>query len=92
MLTEIGRQAYSLSLILAQIEVVFMEKDAIQQLELQVDELLRASRRIREENSLLKTQQSVWLSERAQLVEKTELARTRIDSMVNRLKELDESL
>ena len=92
MLTQIGRQAYSLSLILAQIEVVFMEKDAIQQLELQVDELLRASRRIREENSLLKTQQRAWLAERAQLVEKTELVRTRIDSMVNRLKELDESL
>lgn len=92
MLTQIGRQAYSLSLILAQIEVVFMEKDAIQQLEGQVDELLSASRRIREENSLLKTQQSAWLAERAQLVEKTELARTRIDGMVNRLKELDESL
>mgnify|MGYP000220889447 CR=1 FL=1 len=69
-----------------------MEKDTIQQLEQQVDELLRASRRAREENRLLKSQQSAWLAERAQLVEKTELARSRIDKMVERLKQLDEEL
>lgn len=69
-----------------------MEKDAIQQLEQQVDELLRASRRIREENMLLKTQQTAWLTERAELVEKTDLARSRIETMVGRLKELDDEL
>lgn len=69
-----------------------MEKDAIQQLEKQVDELIYASRRIREENMLLKSQQAAWLTERTQLVQKTDLARTRIETMVNRLKELDEEL
>lgn len=69
-----------------------MEKDTIQQLEQQVDELLRASRRAREENRLLKSQQTAWLAERAQLVEKTELARSRIDKMVERLKQLDQEL
>ena len=69
-----------------------MEKEAIQQLELQVDELLKASRRIREENMLLNSQKSAWLSERAQLVEKTDLARNRIEKMVGRLKELDDEL
>ena len=69
-----------------------MEKDAIQQLEQQVDDLLRASRRIRDENMLLKSQQTAWLTERTQLVEKTDLARSRIDTMVNRLKELDNEL
>ncbi len=69
-----------------------MEKEAIQQLELQVDELLKASRRIREENMLLNSQKSAWLSERAQLVEKTDLARSRIEKMVGRLKELDDEL
>ena len=69
-----------------------MEKDAIQQLELQVDELLRASRRLREENMLLKSQQTAWLAERTELVEKTDLARSRIENMVGRLKELDEEL
>jgi cell division protein ZapB len=69
-----------------------MENDAIQQLEQQVDELLRASRRIREENMLLKSQQVAWLTERTQLVEKTEMARSRIETMVGRLKELDDEL
>jgi len=69
-----------------------MEKDAIQQLEQQIDELLRASRRIREENMLLKSQQTAWLTERTQLVEKTDLARSRIETMVGRLKELDNEL
>ena len=69
-----------------------MEKDAIQQLEKQVDELIYASRRIREENMLLKSQQAAWLTERTQLVQKTDLARTRIETMVNRLKELGEEL
>jgi len=69
-----------------------MEKSDFHQLELQLDELLRASRRIREENMLLKTQQTAWLAERSQLVEKTDLARARIETMVSRLKELDEAL
>ncbi len=69
-----------------------MEKDDLQQLEEQVDDLLRVSRRMREENMLLKSQQSAWLAERAKLVERTELARSRIDKMVERLKELDNEL
>ena len=56
-----------------------MDKNAIQQLEQQVDELLRTSRRLREENMLLKSQQAAWLSERAQLIEKTDVARNRIE-------------
>ncbi len=69
-----------------------MDKDAIQQLEQQLDELLRACRKLREENILLKSQQSAWLTERAQLIEKTEVARNRIESMLSRLKQLDEEL
>ncbi|MBD3635140.1 MAG: TIGR02449 family protein [Methylophaga sp.] len=69
-----------------------MDKHAIQQLEQQVDELLRTSRRLREENMLLKSQQAAWLSERAQLIEKTDVARNRIEKMVSRLKELDNEL
>ncbi|RKZ89542.1 MAG: TIGR02449 family protein [Gammaproteobacteria bacterium] len=69
-----------------------MEKDVIEQLEQQVDDLLRASRRARDENMLLKSQQTAWLTERARLVEKTELARSRIDKMVTRLKEMDDEL
>jgi cell division protein ZapB len=69
-----------------------MEKDAIQQLEQQVDDLLQVSRRTQEENMLLKSQKSAWLSERAQLTEKTDFARSRIEKMMERLKELDAEL
>lgn len=69
-----------------------MEKDDLQQLEQQVDDLLRVSRRTREENMLLKSQQTAWVTERAKLIERTELARSRIDKMVERLKELDNEL
>ena len=69
-----------------------MEKDVIQQLEQQVDDLLLVSRRTREENMLLKSQKAAWLSERAQLTEKTDFARTRIEKMMERLKELDAEL
>lgn len=69
-----------------------MDKTPIQQLEQQIDQLLRASRRLREENLLLRSQQAAWLSERAQLIEKTDIARGRIEKMVSRLKQLDEEL
>ena len=69
-----------------------MEKDAIQQLEQQVDDLLQVSRRTQEENMLLKSQKAAWLSERAQLTEKTDFARSRIEKMMERLKELDAEL
>jgi cell division protein ZapB len=69
-----------------------MDKNAIQQLEQQVDELLRTSRRLREENMLLRSQQAAWLTERAQLIEKTDVARSRIEKMVSRLKHLDSEL
>lgn len=69
-----------------------MEKSEIQQLERDVEELLRISRRSREENMLLRSQQAVWLIERAQLIEKTDLARNRIEKMMTRLKEMDDEL
>jgi cell division protein ZapB len=69
-----------------------MDKDALEQLEQQIDELLRVGRRLREENMLLRSQQAAWLSERAQLVEKTDVAKNRIERMMSRLKQLDEEL
>lgn len=69
-----------------------MEKNEIQQLERDVEELIRISRRSHEENLLLRSQQAAWLTERAQLIEKTDLARSRIEKMMGRLKELDDEL
>jgi cell division protein ZapB len=69
-----------------------MEKNEIQQLERDVEELIRISRRSHEENTLLRSQQAAWVVERAQLIEKTDLARNRIEKMMGRLKEMDDEL
>ncbi len=50
------------------------------------------SRQIREENTLLRTQQISWLIERERLTEKTNLARVRIETVVGRLRKLDNKL
>jgi cell division protein ZapB len=41
------------------------------------------------ENKALKTQQSNWTVERAKLIEKNELAKNRVESMIGRLKALE---
>ena len=41
---------------------------------------------------LLRSQQAAWLIERGQLIEKTDLARNRIEKMMARLKEMDDEL
>ncbi len=80
-----------LTTIFAQL-LLSMKKEVMQQLEKQVDELLVVSRRIRLENQQLHAEKSAWLSERKQLVEKTNLARDQVDKVITRLRELDNQL
>ncbi|EIC21929.1 TIGR02449 family protein [Thiorhodovibrio frisius] len=60
--------------------------------EKQVDELVALSDRLREENASLRASQEHLVTERAELIEKTELARSRIEAMVQRLKSLEDQL
>jgi cell division protein ZapB len=61
-------------------------------LEQQVDELIRTCDRLREENASLRASQEHLVAERAELIEKTELARSRVEAMVARLKSMEEQL
>ena len=63
----------------------------LKKLEVRVEELIRICNRLKQENSTLRTSQSDLVNERAELVEKTELARTRVESMITRLKTLESS-
>jgi cell division protein ZapB len=69
------------------------EKDAIdldlQKLETRVEELIRTCANLEEENHALKVSQESLVAERAELIEKTELAKTRVESMINRLKSME---
>lgn len=55
-----------------------------------VDSLIQVCRKLREENSSLRARQDSLVAERAELIEKTELARSRVESMIARLKSMEE--
>jgi len=61
-------------------------------LERQVEQLIRTCDRLREENASLRASQEHLVAERAELIEKTELARSRVEAMVTRLKAMEDQL
>jgi cell division protein ZapB len=58
-------------------------------LEARVDELIRTCNRLKDENQALRTTQEGLVAERAELIEKTELARSRVEAMISRLKSME---
>ena len=58
-------------------------------LEARVDELIKSCSELREENRALRNQQDNLIAERASLIEKSELARSRVESMIARLKAME---
>lgn len=66
-----------------------MEQLDLTTLESRVEELIRNCEGLREENRALRDQQANLITERAALIEKSELARTRVESMIARLKAME---
>ena len=66
-----------------------MKELDIKKLEDRVDDLIQAVERLQQENKDLRESQSSLMTERGQLIEKTELARTRVEAMISRLKALE---
>lgn len=66
-----------------------MATNDLEALEEKVDELIALSEVLAEENQVLKAKQQSWTTERANLVERNELTKTRVESMIARLKALD---
>jgi cell division protein ZapB len=58
-------------------------------LETRIDELLRSVNDLAEENRALRDQQGNLMAERAALIEKSELARSRVEAMIARLKAME---
>lgn len=61
----------------------------LRRLEVRVDELIHNLTRITEENRNLRGKQEDLITERAKLIEKTELARSRVEAMITRLKSME---
>ena len=59
------------------------------ELESRVDDLINTISRLRNENVSLRTRQEDLMSERAALIEKSEQAKSRLESMIGRLKSLE---
>ena len=62
---------------------------AVQQLTARLDKLIDLTRRLAEENRSLRLGQEQLANERAQLLNKNELARSRVEAMIHRLKSLE---
>ena len=59
-------------------------------LENKIGELIELCSVLSKENQALRTQQQNWTKERAKLIEKNELAKSRVESMIVRLKTLEQ--
>ncbi len=58
-------------------------------LEARIDELILALGDVAEENSTLREQQTQLMAERSALIDKSEMARARVESMIARLKAME---
>lgn len=63
----------------------------LKRLEFRVEELIRTVERLKEENRSLRVQQDHMTTERAQLIERNELARSRVEAMIVRLKAMEQN-
>ncbi len=61
----------------------------LHKLEIRVEELIRACSYLKDENKSLRATQDNLVAERAALIEKTELARARVEAMITRLKSME---
>ena len=66
-----------------------METLDTRMLEEKIDHLIRICNRLADENRALRDQQTSLIAERAALVEKSELARSRVEAMITRLRAME---
>lgn len=66
-----------------------MSDDLLLSLETKLDRLILLCNRLQQENAQLKARESEWQRERERLIEKNELARSRVEAMIAHLKSLD---
>ncbi|MEN0039065.1 MAG: TIGR02449 family protein [Cellvibrio sp.] len=66
-----------------------MSDDLLLALETKLDKLILLCSRLQQENTELKTRESEWQRERVRLIEKNDLARSRVEAMITHLRNLD---
>ncbi len=66
-----------------------MSDQTLAQIEAKLDKLLQCYAELKLENTTLRQKETLWLQERGRLLEKNELARARIQNMLQRLKQIE---
>ncbi|WP_018402684.1 TIGR02449 family protein [Marinobacter gelidimuriae] len=67
-----------------------MEQPEVQVLADKLDQLLERYGKLELENQALKSRQEDWIRERAQLVHKNDLSKTKLEAMIGRLRALEQ--
>jgi cell division protein ZapB len=68
-----------------------MSEDSFQSLNEKVDDLIELCAEMKRENQLLKANESNWQSERQQLLERNKEAKSKLESVLVRLKAMDQT-
>lgn len=66
-----------------------METDNLKKLEGRIDDLIGVCRKLKKENHAMKADHEQLSDDYAKLVEKTQIARARIEAMIGKLKALE---
>ncbi|MCR9105263.1 MAG: TIGR02449 family protein [Gammaproteobacteria bacterium] len=66
-----------------------MAENQLKTLEKKIDELIALCQDLDRENQALKNSQAGWRRERKELIDKNELARSKVEAMIGRLRTLE---
>lgn len=66
-----------------------MSERLLAQIDAKLDELVQRYQRLQKEYNALREKEETWHTERARLLEKNELAKARIEAMIDRLTQLE---
>ncbi len=67
-----------------------MPDSQLKALEQKIDDLIRLCTDLNSENVALKSDASGWLQERQQLMDKNELAKTKVEAIISRLRAMEQ--
>ncbi len=66
-----------------------MADKQLKALELKIDQLIELCNALNRENQALKAENANWQQERQDLIDKNELARSKVEAMINRLRTME---
>jgi len=66
-----------------------MAENQLKDLENKIDELVSLCRELNRENQALKADNAGWRDERQSLIDKNELARSKVEAMIDRLRTME---